>query len=167
MTMGIQQLMWEIERVHEVFRTAVHVDGDLETAMAQVGESGRLSNAPVGTGAGDPEGLRCFLAEDVLPHRPADLEFERVSRTVDQRRVVEEMQVRFTFDRELPWLLPGVQPTGGAADVLAIAVVSFRHRSSAGRTVSRISAHRTLWDHTALCEQLGVDPARVRAPARL
>ena len=166
MTMGIQQLMWQIEGVRDEFHAAVHSARDVRAAAACLGEVCVLVNSPVGTGGEDPDAIRRYLAEDVLPHLPADLEFERVSRTVDQRRVVDEMRVRFTHDRELPWLLPGVPPTGEAADVLAIGVVSFRHRSSAGRTLSRISAHRTLWDHTELCAQLRVDPASVRATAR-
>lgn len=159
MTMGIQQLMWEIERVRDAFHAAVYADRDLDAAMAAVGDDCVLVHAPVGTGGADPEAIRRHLTDDVLPHLPADLAFERVSRTVDQRRVVDEMRVRFTHDRELPWLLPGVVPTGRTAEVLAIAVASFRHRSSAGRTLSRISLHRTLWDHTGLCAQLGIDPA--------
>ncbi len=162
MTMGIQQLMWQIEKVRDAFHAAVYTDRDLDAAMAAVGDDCVLVHEPVGTGGADPVAIRRHLADDVIAHLPADLAFERVSRTVDQRRVVDEMRVRFTHDRVLPWLLPGVAPTGGAADVLAIAVVSFRHRSSAGRTYSLISAHRTLWDHTGLCAQLGIDPARVR-----
>jgi carboxymethylenebutenolidase len=167
MTMGIQQLMWQIERARDAFHAAVHSAGDVDAAMACVGETCALANNPVGTGADDPDAIRRYLTEDVLPFLPDDLVFERVSRTVDQRRVVDEMRVRFTHDRELPWLLPGVPPTGKIADVLAIGVVSFKHRSSAGRTESLISAHRTLWDHAGLCAQLGVDPSSVRATARL
>jgi len=167
MTMGIQQLMWQIERVRDAFHAAVHSARDVDAATACLGEVCVLVNNPVGTGGDDPDAIRRYLVEDVLPFLPDDLEFERVSRTVDQRRVVDEMRVRFTHDRELPWLLPGVPPTGEPADVLAIGVVSFRHRSSAGRTVSLISAHRTLWDHAGLCAQLGVDPSAVRATARL
>ena len=167
MTMGIQQLMWQMERARDTFHAAVHSARDVDAAMACVGEACELVNTPVGTGGDAPDAIRRYLAEDVLPFLPDDLAFERVSRTVDQRRVVDEIRVRFTHDRELPWLLPGVPATGEAADVLAIGVVSFRHRSSAGRTESLISAHRTLWDHSGLCAQLGVDPSTVRATARL
>jgi carboxymethylenebutenolidase len=167
MTMGIQQLMWQIERVRDTFHAAVHSARDVDAASACLGEAAALVNSPIGTGGDDPDAIRRYLAEDVLPYLPDDLVFERVSRTADQRRVVDEMRVRFTHDRELPWLLPGVPPTGEVADVLAIGVVSFRHRSSAGRTESRISAHRTLWDHAGLCAQLGVDPLTVRPTARL
>jgi hypothetical protein len=32
-----------------------------------------------------------------------------------------------------------------------------RHRSRLGRTTALIARHRTLWDHTALMAQLGID----------
>jgi len=73
---------------------------------------------------------------------------------VDQRRLAEESMVTFTHDRELPWLLPGVAPTGRQVEVLAISVVSARHRSRAGRTTTLIAGHRTLWDQVGLLTQL-------------
>lgn len=161
MTMGIQQLMWKIEGVRDDFHEAVWSAGDLDAALAATGDDCTLVNLPVQTGAAG-DGLRCFLAEEVIPHRPADLTFRRVSRTVDQRRVVDETRVGFTHDRELPWLLPGVPPTHCRAEVLAISVVTFRHRTRLGAVESRIVGHSTLWDHSGLIAQLDLDPAAAR-----
>jgi carboxymethylenebutenolidase len=162
MTVGIQQTIWAIEKLKAGFDEAVHATGDLDAALAALGDECELTNVPVGTGATGREGIARYLAEDVLPHRPADLAFRRVTRTSDQRRVVEESVVSFTHDRELPWLLPGVAPTHRRADVLAIAVVSFRHRSWQGTTTSRIVGHRTLWDHAGLLRQLGLSATSTR-----
>jgi carboxymethylenebutenolidase len=57
---------------------------------------------------------------------------------------------RPTYDRELPWLLPGGEPTLRRAEVYAISVVAIRHTSRLGSTESRIAAHRTLWDLSGL-----------------
>jgi carboxymethylenebutenolidase len=84
----------------------------------------------------------------VLPHLPTDLSFRRVSRTGDRWRVAQEDMVGFTHDRELPWLLPGVAPTGRQVEVLAISVVTIER--------FRIASHRTLWDQTVLLAQLGL-----------
>lgn len=160
MTMGIQQLMWKIERVNDDFHQAVWSAGDVDRAVAATGDDCTLVNLPVQTGAAG-EDLRDFLAAQVIPHRPADLTFQRVSRTVDRHRLVNEATVGFTHDRELPWLLPGVPPTHRRAEVLAISVVTFRHRSRLGTVETRIVAHRTLWDHSGLLAQLDLDPTAV------
>jgi len=152
--MEIQQLMWRLEELAARFREAVFVAGDVDAALACLTEDCALTNVPAGTGGTGTDELRRHLAEDVVPHRPGDLEFRRLSRTVDQRRLVEELAVGFTHDRELPWLLPGLAPTGRRAQVLAISVVAVRHRSRAGRTTSLISHHRTLWDQVGLLTQL-------------
>ncbi len=162
--MGIQQLMWRIERVRDEFHGAVWTTGDLDAALAATADDCTLVHLPARTGAA-ADRLRGFLAEDVIPHRPADLTFRRVSRTVDQRRVVDETCVGFTHDRELPWLLPGVAPTCRRAEVLAISVVTFAHHTHLGTVASRIVAHRTLWDHCGLLAQLDLDPASVSVQA--
>lgn len=155
MTLAIQYLMWEIERVRDAFHAAVHLDRDLDVALAATTPDATLANLPTDTGARGTDGLRRYLAEDVLPHLPADLTFRRISRTVDKFRVVEESAVGFTHDRELPWLLPGIAETHRRVEVLAISVVTFTHsRITADRTLSLIKTHRTLWDHTALRVQL-------------
>ena len=67
----------------------------------------------------------------------------------------------FSHDQELPWLLPGVEPTFRRAEVLAIAVVGFDR--------TRIRSQRVLWDHATLLGQLGLETVTARAatgPAR-
>jgi carboxymethylenebutenolidase len=159
--MGIQQLIWAIAKVTDAFDAAVYSAGDLDAALALAAPDCVLENLPIGRGARDGEDLRRHLGEDVLPHLPADLVFRRLSRTADQRRLVDEVMVGFTHDRELPWLLPGAEPTHRHAEVLAISMISFRHTSRLGTTESRITSHRTLWDHVGLLEQLRLDPALI------
>jgi carboxymethylenebutenolidase len=156
MTMEIQQLMWRIEGLFDAFHTAVYVARDVDAAVALTAEQCSVRNVPTGTGGDTEAEIRRYFAEDVTPNLPADLTFRRISRTADQRRVVSETMVGFTHDRPLPWLLPGVDATDRWAEVLAVSVVSFRHRTSLGTVTSRIASHRTLWDHTGLLAQLGV-----------
>jgi carboxymethylenebutenolidase len=161
--MGIQQLIWAIERVGDSFHAAIHRSPDLDAALAATAADCELLNLPMRTGARGTEGLRRYLAEDVLPHLPADLSFRRMSRTVDRRRVADEVTVGFTHDRELPWLLPGAAPTHRHAEVSAMSVVTFRHTTRLGAVSSLISSHRTLWDHSGLLAQLGLDPSQLPA----
>jgi carboxymethylenebutenolidase len=152
-TLEIQHLMWKLEELAVGFREAAFGKGDVDAALAFLTEDCALSNVPAGTGGTGTDELRRYL-EVVVAHRPDDLVFRRVSKTVDQRRLAEESVVTFTHDRELPWLLPGVAPTGRQVEVLAVSVVSVRHRSRAGRTTTLIAGHRTLWDQVGLLTQL-------------
>jgi hypothetical protein len=67
-------------------------------------------------------------------------------------------RVPFIHDRELPWLLPGVEPTFRRAEVLAIAVVDFDR--------TRIRSQRVLWDHATLLDQLSITVPAATGPAR-
>ena len=150
MTPGIQEVMWEVERVRDGFRRAVPaVDADAAVALCADGVT--LVDLPVGTGAAGREAVHGHVGR-VAAHLPTDLAFARLSRTVDRFRVVDEERVSFLHDRELPWLLPGVAATGRRAEVLAISVATVRQ--------GRLLAVRTLWDHTTLLAGLGL-PARV------
>lgn len=149
MTIGVQQLMLQVERTVDAFHHAVYDDRDPDAALAVAAPGCALVNLPLGGGADGTEQLRRYLSDTVLPHLPADLGFHRASRTVDRWRVADEVHVSFTHDRELPWLLPGVAPTGRHAQVLALSVVSVRQ--------SQITSHRTLWDHSGLLRRLRPD----------
>ena len=121
---------------------------EVTTAIAQFMRTG-------GTGH---QAVERFYADQVLPYLPADLTLTRISRTVDRWRLVEETTVSFTHDRELPWLLPGVEPTFRRAEVLVIAVAGF-HRM-------KIRSVRVLWDYATLLAQLGITAPVATAPAR-
>ncbi|WP_165922588.1 nuclear transport factor 2 family protein [Pseudonocardia endophytica] len=156
MTMEIQHLMWKIEGIRDAFHTAVFADRDVDAALACVGEDGVLETVSGVVTARGPDDIRRFLVEDVIDHLPSGLEFTRVSKTSDQRRVAHEMTVRFTHDRELPWLLPGVAPTGRDVETSAVSVASFKHASKFGKVSSRILAYRITWDRLDVMAQLGL-----------
>jgi carboxymethylenebutenolidase len=146
-TPGIQELMRQVERVRDAFRRDV-LAGDVDAAVAGCAASVALVHLPVGTGASGADELRAFLARDVAGHLPADLAHARVSRTIDRFRVVDEERLSFTHDRALPWLLPGVAPTGRRADVLAVSICTVRQ--------GRVLGVRVHWDLATLLAQLGL-----------
>jgi hypothetical protein len=106
MTVGIRRLLTSNQRIRDAFHAALHRDADLDAALAALAPDAVLLNAPMGTGARDHDGLRRYLGTALLPHLPEDLAFRRITRTVDQRRVVDEDLVAFTHDRDLPWRCP-------------------------------------------------------------
>jgi carboxymethylenebutenolidase len=116
--------------------------------MALMTAEPAVRHQPTGAGASGAAAVRRFYTGEFFPALPADLSRARLSRTVDRFRLAEETTVSFTHDRELPWLLPGIEPTYRPAEVLAITVVDFQR--------GKISNVRTLWDHATLTAQLGV-----------
>jgi carboxymethylenebutenolidase len=149
MTKGVQDRMIEVARVRDAFHAAVYTAHDLDVALALAAEDCSMQHLPAARSANGLESLRGYLAEEVLPHLPADLQFRRVSRTGDRWRVAQEDMVSFTHDRELPWLLADVEPTGRRVEVVVMSVVTVER--------SKIKSYRTLWDHAALVTQLGID----------
>lgn len=147
-TPGIAQFMHELERVWDAHQAALLVRRDPVAATETLTGQASVVHIPAMTGAAGRPDVGRFYAEQFLPYLPGDLALSRVSRTVDRWRLVDEVTVSFTHDRELPWLLPAVGPTGKRAEVLAVAVVGFER--------ALIRSVRVLWDQASLTAQLGV-----------
>lgn len=146
MTTAIAQFMRELERIWDEHLAALLGRRDLEGALAQLTAESSVLHIPAMTGATGGQAVERFYAGVLLPRLPGDLTWTRISRTVDRWRLVDEVTVSFTHDRELPWLLPGIEPTHRRAEVLVIAVVAFER--------GRIRSVRMLWDHATLTAQL-------------
>ena len=161
MTPSIAQFMRDLDQAWEAHRRALLEHRDLQAALAGLAAEPVITHIPAMTGASGRQAVERFYADQFLPHVPDDLTLSRISRTVDRWRLVDETMVSFTHDRELPWLLPGTEPTFRRAEVLAIAVVGFDR--------TRIRFQRVLWDHATLLGQLVLNPATAPAatgPAR-
>ena len=148
MTPSIAQFMRDLEQVWEAHQQALIQRRDLQAALAPLAAEPTVTHIPAMTGGTGRQAVERFYADQFLPHLPADLTLRRISRTVDRWRLVDETTVSFTHDREMPWLLPGVEPTFRQAEVLAIAVVGFDR--------TRIRSQRVLWDHATLAGQLNI-----------
>ena len=157
-TTAIAQFMRDLERVWDQHRDALLVRCDPAAAVAAMADEPSVTHIPVLAGGTGRQAVERFYADQVLPHLPADLTLTRISRTVDRWRLVEETTVSFTHDRELPWLLPGAEPTFRRAEVLVIAVAGF-HRM-------KIRSVRALWDYATLLAQLGITAPVATAPVR-
>lgn len=160
MTPGMQVLMRQMEELWDRYLGDLYERADAGSAAGALAPDAVVLEIPSGAGGQGRDEAHRYLAEDVLPHLPADLTRTRVSRTLDTRKLVDEVEYSFTHDRELPWLLPGVAPTGRSATVLAVSVARIRQ--------NRIDRLRTLWDEAGLRRALGIDTltATSRATAR-
>jgi carboxymethylenebutenolidase len=84
--------------------------------------------------------MATMTAEPVVNHP--------LSRTVGTNRIVDELIYKFTHTIEMPWILPGVAPTGKHAEVALVVVVEFEG--------DRISGERIYWDQASVLAQVGL-----------
>ena len=131
------------------------VDRDVSATMATMAPEPYLTHVPTltgGTGRGEVER---FYRDHFVGHWPADVQVKPVSRTVGRNRVVDELIVSFTHDREMRVYLPGVAPTGRKVVLPHVVVMGF---DEAGR----VAYEHIYWDQGTLLVQVGLlDPARL------
>jgi carboxymethylenebutenolidase len=128
------------------------LDGDLDATMATMVEEPHLLNLASGTGGVGAQAVRAFYANDLIGQFfPPDVEFIPISRTIDGERLVDELVIRFTHDRVISHLLPGVAPTGRRVELALVVVVGCRD--------GKVAYEHIYWDQAGLLGQLGLlDP---------
>jgi len=127
---------------------------DLDATMATMTAAPVLTHVPVLTGGNGYDAVRSFYGKYFHGHWPADTSMVRLSRTVIENRLIDELIVSFTHDIEMPAMLPGVQPTGRKVELPHVVVVGF----SGGK----IAYERIYWDQASLLVQIGLlDPAHL------
>jgi carboxymethylenebutenolidase len=118
--------------------------------MATMAPEPYLTHVPTLTGGTGRAEVERFYAAHFVGHWPEDVQVKPLSRTVGQNRVVDELIVSFTHDREMRVYLPGVAPTGRVLP--HVVVMGF---DDAGR----VSYEHIYWDQATLPERL-LDPTR-------
>ena len=71
-----------------------------------------------------------------------------ISRTVGNNRLVDEMIFEFTHSIAMPWMLPGVPPTGKPVKVALVAIVGFEG--------DKLVHEQIYWDQASVLVQLGL-----------
>jgi carboxymethylenebutenolidase len=131
---------------------AAEMKGDLEGTMATMDADPHLINMASGTGGVGTAWVRDFYAHDLIGQFfPADVEFIRISRTINDERLVDEWVIRFTHDKVMTHLLSGVAPTGRRVEMALAVVVGVRE--------GKVAYEHVYWDQAGLLAQLGLlDP---------
>ncbi len=136
----------EMERLWDEHTRGEFALRDVDATMATMVPEPYVIHLPTLVGAQGQHDVRRFYAEEFIPMEPPDLALELVSRTVGEERLVDEMIVTMTHDREVPWILPGMAGTGKRIEVAVLAVVRF---------VDGLIAHEHLWwDQASVLVQL-------------
>ena len=138
----------DLGAVFDAHIAAEFTDPSLDATMATMTDAPVLTHVPVLTGGNGREAVRAFYGKYFIGRWPADTRIVRVSRTMGQDRLVDELIVSFTHDIEMPALLPGVQPTGRRVELPHVVVVGF--------SCGKVSFERIYWDQASLLVQIGL-----------
>ena len=134
--------LWNEHTAHE-FATR-----DTEATLATMVEDAYVNHIPVMTGGHGKDALRAFYSTDFIPRMPPDTSLTPISRTVGVNQLVDEMIFSFTHTEEMPWMLPGVAPTGRKVEIPLVAIVRFRD--------GKLAHEHIYWDQASVLKQIGL-----------
>lgn len=124
-----------------------NVDDTMATMVAEP----YVNHIPTMTGGVGHAELRRFYTHHFVNSNPPDTALTPISRTVGATQVVDELLFSFTHTTEIPWMLPGVAPTGKRVEVPLLAVIKFRG--------DKLYHEHIYWDQASVLVQVGLlDP---------
>jgi carboxymethylenebutenolidase len=146
-----QQKMVEVWERH---LAAEFKEKDIDATMATMSSEPFVNHIPVMTGGVGFSKVRRFYGTYFIPHYPPDSTLVPVARTVGEDRLVDGVILKFTHTIEMPWILPGVPPTGKRVEIAVIAVIQFKE--------GKIAGERIYWDQASVLAQIGlIDASRL------
>jgi carboxymethylenebutenolidase len=124
---------------------------NVEDTMKTMSGGPHVNHVPVMTGGYGTENVVDFYSTWFIPCQPPDVEIEPVSRTVGSDAIVDELIFKFTHTVDMPWMLPGIPPTGKRVEIPIAVVVGFKD--------GKIASEHIYWDQASVLVQLGLlDP---------
>lgn len=125
-------------------------DRSVEHTMSTMVAEPYVNHVPTLTGGIGRGPLTKFYRDNFIFNNSADTDLELLSRTIGIDRVIDEFIFKFTHDRPLDWLLPGVPPTFRKVEVPFTAVINIRG--------DRLYHEHISWDNMTVLMQLGLMP---------
>jgi carboxymethylenebutenolidase len=143
----------DLGAVFDAHVKAEFIERNVAATMATMAPEPYLTHVPTLAGGTGRAQVERFYRDHFVGHWPDDVEVKPLSRTIGQSRVVDELVVSFTHDREMRVYLPGVAPTGRKVVLPHVVVMGFDE-------VGRIAYEHIYWDQATLLVQVGLlDPA--------
>jgi carboxymethylenebutenolidase len=140
-----QQTMVEVWERH---MAAEFEEKSITATMSTMTSDPFVNHVPVMTGGVGSSEVRHFYSTYFIPGHPPDTEVVLIARTVGHDRIVDELIHKFTHTIEMPWILPGVPPTGKRVEIAIVVVVEFQDE--------KISGERIYWDQASVLAQVGL-----------
>jgi carboxymethylenebutenolidase len=124
---------------------------DVDATMSTMVAEPYVNHIPTMTGGVGYQQLHRFYQHHFVNSNPPDTSLIPISRTVGATQVVDEMLFCFTHTCEIPWMLPGIPPTGKRVEIPLLAVVKFRG--------DKLYHEHIYWDQASVLVQIGkLDP---------
>jgi carboxymethylenebutenolidase len=121
---------------------------DADAAVSTMVSDASVMHLPTMSGATGRDALREYYRDVFIPGIPDGTVNEPVARFVGDDFLVEQAIMKVRHDREIPFLLPGLAPTGIVLEVPFAVFVTFRD--------SLMSSERLYWDQAQVLAQLGL-----------
>ena len=121
---------------------------DVDATMRTMVEEPYVWHVPVLTGAAGGEAVRRFYSTRFVGQTPADAVLHPIARTTSADRVIDEFVLEFTHDREIPFMLPGVAPTGRKVRIPTVVVMGFQE--------GKVAYEHIYWDQASVLAQIGL-----------
>ncbi|MGE0483347.1 MAG: dienelactone hydrolase family protein [Gammaproteobacteria bacterium] len=138
--------LWDLHTAYE-FETR-----NVDATMATMVDEPYVNHIPTMTGGVGHDHLKRFYKYHFVNSNPPDTRLIPVSRTIGTDRLVDEMIFCFTHTCEIPWMLPGVAPSGRYVEIPLVAIVNFRGE--------KLYHEHIYWDQASVLVQVGLlDPA--------
>lgn len=133
---------------------AEFVTKDIDATMDTMVQEPYVWHVPALTGASGREAVRRFYKSQLIGCTPGDAVLRPIARTVSEDRVIDEFVLEFTHDCEMPFMLPGVPPTGRRVRIPTVVVMGFEG--------SKVAYEHIYWDQASVLVQIGLlDPVRL------
>lgn len=141
-----------LERAWDAHTAAEFVTTDVDATMATMTDDPVVVHVATSVGARGRDAVRRFYTEHFIGHQATDMTLQPTTRTVTPERIVDEMTISFTHDREIPWILPGVAPTGRRVVIPIVTVIGMRD--------GLVHTEHIYWDQASVLAQVGlIDPS--------
>jgi carboxymethylenebutenolidase len=121
---------------------------DVDATMATMVEHPYVNHVPTMTGGVGYRDLHHFYTNFFVASNPPDTSLVPISRTVGATQIVDEMLFSFTHTCEVPWMLPGVAPTGKKVEIPLVAIIKFRG--------DKLYHEHIYWDQASVLVQIGL-----------
>ena len=142
----------DLGAVFDAHVRAEFVDKDVAETMATMVAEPYVTHVPTLAGGTGRKEVESFYRSYFVGHWPDDVEVKTLSRTIGENRVVDELIVSFTHDREIETYLPGVPPTGRKVVLPNVVVMGFDGDG-------KVAYEHIYWDQGSLLAQIGLlDP---------